>query len=336
METATGTIGVVIVTYNAGSVIRDCLHSLYKSRGPRLKVVIVDNASMDDTRDAIRRWARTIREFAELPPGQDDSAPVAAADYLLVCASINAGFAAGVNIGLRHLRCQPDIDLFWILNPDIRVRSDAAERYARRAGEVGTFALMGGRTLYVHPKGTIQSDGGKLNTWTGMCANANLGRPACETSYPTATQFDYIPGANIVASRAFLDSVGLMDESYFLYYEEVDWASRRGALDLVYAPGAIVEHHGGTAIGSPTLGKTQGTSFANYFNYRSRMRYMRRFFPWRLPVVYIYSILKVVRLVALGFHDEAHGAFRGLHDLPPPLNVRRRLTDDAARIAFGE
>jgi GT2 family glycosyltransferase len=336
METATGTIGVVIVAFNAESVIRDCLHSLYQSRGPQLKIVIVDNASTDDTRDVIRHWASTIPEFAEMSSHQEASTPVEAADYLLVCAAINAGFAAGVNIGLRHLRSQPDIDLFWILNPDIRVRPDAAECFARRAGEVGTFSLMGGRTLYINPKDTIQSDGGHLNTWTGMCASANLGRPASDTSYPSASQFDYIPGANIVASRAFIDSVGLMDESYFLYYEEVDWASRRGALSLAYAPGAIVEHHGGSAIGSPTLGKTQGTSFANYFNYRSRMRFMRRFFPWRLPVVYIYSILKVVRLAMQGFYEEADGAFRGLHDLPPPTNVRRRLTEEAARIAFEE
>jgi GT2 family glycosyltransferase len=334
METATGTIGVVIVAFNSESVIRDCLHSLYQSRGPCLKVVIVDNASTDDTRDVIRHWASTISGFAEVSPIQAASASAEAADYLLVCATINAGFAAGVNIGLRHLRSQPDIDLFWILNPDIRVRSDAAECYARRAGEVGTFSLMGGRTLYINPKDTIQSDGGNLNAWTGMCANANLGRHASETCYPSAPQFDYIPGANIVVSRAFLDSAGLMDESYFLYYEEVDWAFRRGALSLTYAPGAIVEHHGGSAIGSPTLGKTQGTSFANYFNYRSRMRFMRRFYPWRLPVAYIYSVLKVVRLVMQGFYDEAHGAFRGLHALPPPANVRRRLTDEAARIAF--
>ena len=66
------------------------------------------------------------------------------------------------------------------------------------------------------------------------------------------------------------------------------------------------------------------------------MRFMRRFFPARVPIAYSYSALKIVRLVTQGFFEEAHGAFCGLHALPPPASVRRRLTDEAARFAFGD
>ena len=330
------TIGVVIVTYNSANVIEDCLQSLYESNGPHLKVIVVDNASTDQTCALIRRWAGAEIQFIEVPPNSEFVAKLAAADLVLVSSSVNAGFAGGVNMGLKFLEEMPSVRLFWVLNPDIRVRPDAAANYARRSAEVGTFGLMGGRTLYVSPKNTIQSDGGKLNSWTGMCANINLGRKDCRTPYPTADSLDYIAGANVVASRAFLESVGLMEEHYFLYYEEVDWAFRRGTFELVYAPDAVVEHHGGSAIGSPVLGKTQGTAFSNYFNYRSRMRFMRRFFPARVPIAYSYSALKIVRLVMQGFFEEAHGAFCGLHGLPPPANVRCRLTDEAARLAFGK
>lgn len=330
------TIGVVVVTFNAATVIRDCLHSLHQSRGPRLKVIVIDNASTDHTLDVIRDWAQAKLRFAELPAIPDRWAAPEPADLMLASSAINAGFAAGVNVGLQALLRMPDIQLFWVLNPDVRVRPDTAAHYARRAAEVGKFGLMGGRTLYMSPGDMIQSDGGTVNAWTGMCANYNLGRPASGTPYPADARFDYIPGANVVASREFIESVGLMDEGYFLYYEEVDWALRRGAHKLVYAPGAVVEHHGGSAIGSPVLGRTQGSPFSNYFNYRNRMRFMRRFFPGRLPIAYLYSALKIVRLVTQGFHDEARAAFRGLHDLSPPGNVRRRLSDEAARVAFGE
>jgi len=330
------TIGVVIVTYNSATVIRDCLHSLHQSQGVRLKVIVIDNASTDHTRDVIRDWAEARLRFAELPSIADRSAAPEFADLMLASSAINAGFAAGVNVGLKVLLPLPDIQLFWILNPDARVRPDTAAHYARRAAEVGRFGLMGGRTLYMSPADIIQSDGGTVNAWTGMCANCNLGRRASATPYPAEARFDYIPGANVVASREFLETVGLMEEGYFLYYEEVDWALRRGALKLAFAPGAVVEHHGGSAIGSPVLGRTQGSPFSNYFNYRNRMRFMRRFFPRRLPVAYLYSALKIARLAAQGFHDEARAAFCGLHDLSPPKSVRRRLSDEAARVAFGE
>jgi GT2 family glycosyltransferase len=329
-------IGVVIVTYNSASVIEDCLQSLHRSKGADLKVIVVDNASADETCEVVRRWGRTGQQFIELPSASESASVLTAAHLILVRSPVNAGFAGGVNTGLRLLQQVPDLSLFWVLNPDIRVCPDAAANYARRAAEVRTFGLMGGRTLYVHPNGAIQSDGGKLNSWTGMCANLNLGRKASDTPYPTAEKFDYITGANVVASRVFLEVVGLMEEHYFLYYEEVDWAFRRGTLELVYAPEAVVEHHGGSAIGSPVLGKTQGTAFSNYFNYRSRMRFMRRFFPARVPIAYAYSALKILRLFMQGFFDEAHGAFRGLHALPPPASLRRRLTDEAARFAFGD
>ena len=85
----------------------------------------------------------------------------------------------------------------------------------------------------------------------------------------------------MVVSRDFLARVGPMREDYFLYYEEVDWALRRGDLPLAFAGDAIVYHHGGTSIGTGRLDE-RPSAFSNYFNYRNRMRFMRRFHPWRL------------------------------------------------------
>ena len=331
----TTTIGVVIVTFGAENIILDCLRSLRQSTYPNLRIIVVDNASTDDTRKVIRKWAKGTLHFSEMADVEEDVTPFESAELLLVCSKTNLGFAAGVNIGLRLLLRQ-NVDLFWILNPDCRVRSDAALNYARQAVKVGSFGLMCGRTLYVNPREIIQSDGGRLNRWTGMCTSVNFGRPAFSTAHPRQAKFDYIPGSNLVASRAFIESVGMLEERYFLYYEEVDWAFRRGEFELIYAPGAEVEHLGGSSIGSPVIGKKQGTSFSNYFNYRNRMRFMRRFFPSRLPIVYVYSAMKILRLLAQGYLDEADGAFRGLHHLPPPRNVRIRLSEEAARIAFAK
>ena len=114
------------------------------------------------------------------------------------------------------------------------------------------------------------------------------------------------------------------------YYEEVDWAlRRRPARAFTDAP---VLHHGGTAIGTGQPDE-RPSAFSNYFNYRDRLRSMRRFHPARLPIAYLIA-LAVTR--ALGRDDAARiaAALRGLHGLPPPAHVARRIGPEAAALAF--
>ncbi len=103
----------------------------------------------------------------------------------------------------------------------------------------------------------------------------------------------------MVASRLFIEQAGLMVEDYFLYYEEVDWAFRRGDLPLRLVPDAVVYHHGGTVIGSGSLSR-RATPFANYFNYRNRARFARRHMPLALPLLLAKAVLKAGQLLMMG------------------------------------
>jgi hypothetical protein len=246
---------------------------------------------------------------------------------------VNRGFAAGVNRGLRSLQRDPRCGLFWILNPDCEVAPGAAAAFERCAAAAGDFALMGARIVYLEPPGLIQSDGGRVGRWTGLCRNVNQGADPAATGRPAAGELDFISGASVVASRRFVETAGPMPEDYFLYYEEVDWAARRGALPLVLCEGAVIHHHGGTAIGSGAVNRLP-TPFALYFNYRNRMRYLRRMRPLALPVAYLASLARVAKLLALGARAEAESAFRGMHGRAPPRAVRARLSPEAAALAF--
>lgn len=338
-------VGVIIVTYCSSEVILQCLESVLSSDYRDLKIVVCDNASTDDTVGRIREWAN-----GRLPLTWPDNTPVAPPktvakpisfgevsttgastisfasprDVTLVRSAQNRGYAGGVNIGLEILKQDPDVGLFWVLNPDTVVETGAASAYVAAARSAGRLGLMGGRTIYYEHPDRIQSDGGRVNAWTGICANVNLGVATYAAKEPDPTTFDYISGSNLVASREFLEQAGMMSEDYFLYYEEVDWAQRRGPLPLVYASQAIVYHYGGTSIGSPTLW-SGASPFSNYFNYRNRMRFMKRYHRARLPIAYVYSLLKVLRLLMIGAWREAEAAARGLHAMPPPKSVRERL-----------
>ncbi len=251
-------LGVVVLCYRSTDVIESCLDSLIASEGIRPEIVLCDNASPDETVPTIRSWAqRNGVELAEVYVDADlDDVPESyPRGITLVRSARNRGFAGGVNLGLRVLLARPEIDLFWVLNPDTVVTPDAGAAYARTASAAGPFALMGGRTLYREPPGLVQSDGGRVNRWTGVCSNANQGMKRTDPATPQPRSVDFISGANMVASRTFVETVGLMREDYFLYYEEVDWAFRRGDLPLLLCPESIVEHHGGTTIGTGSVNR---------------------------------------------------------------------------------
>ncbi|RVU34104.1 glycosyltransferase family 2 protein [Hwanghaeella grinnelliae] len=330
------TFGVVIVTYRSGDVIEACLSSLMKMTHQPIRVLVCDNASPDDTVDIVRRWAETTgTSLAEYQSsGSEGLSYSDLRDVTIINTGGNLGYAGGVNAGLKILHRIPEIDLFWVLNPDAEPEPDTASAFAEHAAEFGEFGLMGGRILYSEELGRIQSDGGRVNPWTGQCRNLNQGLLPDAASFPRNETLDFISGANVVASRRFLDSVGLMKEDYFLYYEEVDWAQRRGELKLTVAPKAVVHHIGGTAIGSGAVGRL-ASPFATYFNFRNRMRFVRRFHPWSLPTAGTFAALKIGQLLLARAYPEAYAALRGTLQLSPPSGVAKILPQDARELAFG-
>ncbi len=330
------TIGVAIVAYHSHDVIEACLDSLLVSDYANLRIAVVDNASPDDSVERIRAWAdRHGVSFAEHGVAADGQSPVErTAKLTLLRSSENLGFAGGVNVGLKALLADPHVGLFWVLNPDCVVMPTAALAYAAKAEQVGAFGLMSGRTLYHDAPHRVQSDGARVSLWTGVCRNVNNGALPDEAAPPDVSTIDYFIGANVIASRAFLETVGLMPEEYFLYFEEVEWAIRRGGLPLVICPDAVVRHHAGTAIGSGSL-ENRPSGFANYFNFRNRLMFIRRNHPLGLPFGYVYSMLKIVKMLLYRDWDGARGAIFGLHALPPPPAIRAKLAPETAARAFG-
>lgn len=339
-------LGIVVVTFDASDVILDCLESLLASTEVGLDIVVLDNASTDGTAMLIRDWAKGVipwQPSSDLPMtlapvpkpvpllASADEAKGAVGHHLtLIEASENGGFARGVNLGLSHLLAHTDLDRFWVLNPDAVALADTARAFAAAPAPEGGFALMGGRVLYCDGTDNIQIDGGTVNRLTGVTGNLNLGKPHAHTPPPKAEEIDFIMGASMVASREFCETQGLMPEDYFLYYEEVEWALRRGDLPFVYCAEGIVYHRAGTAIGSATLARP-ASPFSLYFKYRARRMCMRRLFPARLPVAAAYALAKAGQLLLRGYPSEAGAILRATFGLRPPSQVRMRLSPQALR-----
>lgn len=336
-------LGVTIVTYNSSDVIVDCLESLLAQVGVSLRVTVVDNGSTDDTVDLLHSWRQGTAVTGisdDLPfdvapaskPFAFDVAEIGECGHSvsLIETGRNGGFAAGVNTGLAHLAQDPNIDRFWVLNPDGVAAPGTAQALASAPEPEGGFSLMGGRVLYCDGTDRIQIDGGTVNARTGVTGNVNLGAPA-STPAPSPRDMDFITGASMVASRKFYETAGPMPEEYFLYYEEVDWAMRRGELPFLYCAQAVVYHRAGTAIGSPKLGRP-ASPFSLFFKHRARMMFIKRYHPHARLTALAYSFAKSGQLLLKGFLPEAYTLLTASLGFGPMRDIRKRLSPDALRV----
>lgn len=335
MKSVSLSLGVVVVTYNSADVIRDCLETLLTAAGDvALRVVVVDNASPDTTVDVIESWMAGADGYTlpdDLPfttdplpkPVSRPSTNPGNSTLHLIRSDINGGFAAGVNIGLAYLAADPAIDRFWVLNPDCVVPPGTPRAFATH--DSGRFSLMGGRVTYYDLPDMVQMDGGTINRWTGVTGNVNLYASINETMPPRLDEIDFISGACMIASREFYETAGPMCESYFLYYEEVDWALQRGSLPLAVCGDARVYHRAGTAIGSPLPGRI-ASPFSLYFKHRARMRFVRKHLSKSMLPAWAYTLAKATQYRAKGWRSEARAILDGARGTPPSDDIRLRLS----------
>ncbi len=303
-------LGVVLVNYKGSSDTLECLESLLRSDIP-LRVAVVDNASGDGSDDRIREWASgalaweppatelghltapplekpvalkvmTAEEAISRPPGEDR--------LVLIRSDANLGFAGGNNVGIRHLLKDPAIEAVWLLNNDTVVEPTAARAILTSIRAEPHVGMIGTVIRYYGAPGTVQALGGMtFNPLTGVNAGIHGNQPfkAPWDGRAAARQADCVLGASLTATRKFVETVGLMSEAYFLYFEEMDWARRNdGRFSIGLARGAIVYHKHGGSIGSSA--KKGGRSpQAEYWLLRARLLFYRRYHPLLLPLIWL-------------------------------------------------
>lgn len=312
------TTGVVLVAFNSGPLLQDCVQSLLTSEGADLRILVVDNGSTDDTIDQLRHSGLVHSEHHEMPTA------IGPGEVALWSLEDNHGFAGGVNHGVRTFMALPEVEYIWILNPDAQALPRTAAVLEARARELGRFGVLGGRVCYEADADQIQSDGGWVDRRTGVTHLYNNRKTASTTALPADDALDFIMGAHMFISKDFVQQAGEMPEDYFLYYEETDWCLRRGDLFMGMVAGAEVYHVGGSTIGSKTT--TQSMSpLSAYFMARSRMKFVRKFYPAVWPVSFAYTAAKAMKLLLSGEHQAARATLRAILGLPPSADLRAKI-----------
>ena len=189
-------------------------------------------------------------------------------------------------MGLRYALGDPDCDHFWLLNNDTVVEPGSLSSMVRLMQSRPEIGLCGSLNLSYYNPRQVQAEGGKpYCIWTARVRTPPL-RMADELD-SRAAAIDFVIGASMLASRAFLETVGLMEESYFLYFEELDWAMRaRGKFELGYARDSVIYHKEGATIGS-NYHRMKRSLLSEHYLTRNRVLFTKRFLPWALPSVLV-------------------------------------------------
>ena len=260
---------IIVLNWNGWRDTHACLESLAGLAYPNARVIVVDNASEDGSEARLR----------ELHP-----------ELTLLQSGANLGFAGGNNVGLRYALTN-GAEYVWLLNNDTLVEPDALTRLVDKMQRDPGLGLCGSTLIYEAARDTVQALGGaRYNRWFGTVQHVgehqDSSKPIDERE--VEKQLDYLVGASILASRSFLEGVGLLQDDYFLYFEELDWAARaRGTFRLGYASRSVVYHKEGSSSGGTGRAKAAKSYTADLYALKNRVRFTRRFYPYALPTVYL-------------------------------------------------
>ncbi len=331
----------VVLNWNGWRDTLACVHSLLQAAPAPGRIVVCDNGSTDDSMPQLAAALRAaVADAAPDAPAAglqctdragSERADVTAARLWLVANGANLGYAAGNNVGLRLALRDPACRLVWILNNDTEVAPDALAQALARMAAQPEIGLCGSTLVYAHDRQTVQAWGGSAYArWTGRTRHLGaLGRLADVPADPSATEaaMACVVGAAMLARREWLETVGLLTEDYFLFFEEMDWAARAARLPgpaprwrLGWAPRSVVFHQEGASIGTAAAG---GSPLSLYYLYRNRLRFAWRFHRAFVPTVSAFTLWDVFKLAARARWPQAGAALRGTLQLAPPRAAGR-------------
>lgn len=273
-------VACILLNWNGWRDTIACLAALAEVDYGNLSVMVVDNGSTNDS------VARIREAFPEV---------------LLIETDANLGFAGGCNVGIRHALSK-GAQYIWLLNNDTEPDPAALRELMNKAATNPKLGAVGSVLMYTQDPGRVQAwGGGRINVWFGRSVHSLTPR---EDEW-----FDYITAASILVPRRTLADVGLLDEGFFLYWEDGDWGFRmRGrGWKLGVAAGSTVLHkeHASTGRNRRTIDR---------YVIASGIRFLKKHSPAPWLAVPLFISLRVCKRLLTGQFRRIGDVTGGIRD----------------------
>lgn len=267
-------IFVLVLNWNDAPMTMRCAESILQSRLKmddfRFMILLIDNGSRDES-------AKQLKLFAEQKNKDRGST---AKNYWVKTIFLpeNTGYAGGNNAGIRHA-LEYSADYILILNNDARIEPDTVEKLvatAEKNREVGIVA-----PVIVEQNQKNNSKFKTISHGSIRWLQVQLRHIPTSDNKLLAKRYwlkpnEYIPGAAMLVKREVFEKIGLLDENYFLYFEDADFSLRalRAGFSLKIVKNVVAHHQPQTStrkLGAPVL---------LYYHYRNALYFNRKLGPW--------------------------------------------------------
>ncbi|MCQ2009524.1 glycosyltransferase family 2 protein [Sporolactobacillus sp. STSJ-5] len=283
MDNAKEKVAIIILNWNAYEETYECLCSLEKLKYKKFHVFLVDNASTDYSFDKLKM------------DGKKGKFKVAI-DFIQ--SGDNLGFAGGNNVAIRKAY-NLGHSYFWMINNDTVVDENSLTYLIDEFVHNNKTGIAGSKILYYNSD-IVWFAGGIVNTYLGK--TKHIGFKMKDSALPNLKcETGYVTGCSLFFRKEVIDSIGLMQEDYFLYYEETDWnlRAKNSGWKIVYVPQSRVYHKVSTTTGS----EKSTAPFVAYYDIRNAFLMIKRTQRNKIKVItaYVYkwynTVKKTIKLV---------------------------------------
>lgn len=304
---------IIILNYKTWEDTIECVESVLKLHYKNYKIVIIDNDSKNDSLKNIEEWLNgkenfNLEEYCKLTENifpltnkpisfsSINENEITNLDRLktekvtLIQSNKNKGFAAGNNIGINFAKKQTDFEYLWLLNNDTVVQANALCELVKTHTKYSiknSIGVLGSKLYYYDYPEEIQGLGAKFNKFTASINTIT----SMKNNLNQLLKVDYAIGASMFVSKDFIKTVGLMNEEYFLYYEELDWSirSKEHGYNTFTSINSVIYHKQGKTTGTGKNHKTKNL-YIEQFKYINLIKIYKNYFP-SLIVIPICKIL---------------------------------------------
>lgn len=241
-------VSIIILNWNGWQDTLECLDSLVKITYPNYKVIILDNNSTNESVEKIKNWIVNNKSVI---------------DYKLLINNYNFGFAGGNNPCIKYA-VENKSDYILLLNNDTVVDPGFLEKLVKAGESDKNFGIIGPKIYYEKDKKRIWFGGGYFD-WLSGSRHLEFNKIDDKPSDETIKEINFMTGCCLLVRRETVEKIGLMNEDFFLYYEDVEWSIRakKFGYKIIYAPSSHIWHKVSRSV------KPKTNPAAHYYHIRN-------------------------------------------------------------------
>lgn len=216
---------IVVINWNNPGDTIICIKSINYLNYTNYHVLIIDNGSDDDSLRLLSEATKDNPRFTVMETGD------------------NLGFSGGVNYGIVKAS-EMKADYIWLLNNDTEVAPDCLSNLIKAMEENSDVAIAGSKILLASERNTIWHAGATFAMYTGQPQHLGMGADINDPAYSSNKFVDYVTGSSLIIRKNDIETIGFMDDRFYLYYEEADlcYRARNHGLKILYVAESKLWH----------------------------------------------------------------------------------------------